>query len=165
MAFSMVDVLCVGGVVIYKVWILSVIGGTMNHVIFLLAAADTHLCRPMRLKIWNQNPKNKGVHWVGGWLVYKLTPLRAPRANGQRGVPFSPNCPTRSYLKLPKASQKLRTASFPLSQLGWRRLSIPINATDWVDIFMTLFGTTNSKIGKLSPLSCLLLQLLVFLSY
>ena len=29
---------------IYKVWILSVIGGTMNRVIFLLAAADTFLC-------------------------------------------------------------------------------------------------------------------------
>ena len=81
------------------------------------------------------------------------------------GFPFPPICPTRSYPKLLKASQKLRTASFPLSQLGWRRLSIPINATDWVDIFMTLFGTTNSKIGKLSPLSCLLLQLPVFLSY
>ena len=42
----------------YKVWILSVIGGTMNRVIFLLAAADTFLCRPMRLKIWDQNPKS-----------------------------------------------------------------------------------------------------------
>ena len=42
-------------------WILAVIGGTMNHMIFLLAAADTFLCRPMRLKIWNQNPKSKGL--------------------------------------------------------------------------------------------------------
>ena len=39
-------------------WVLSVIGGTMNHMIFLLAAADTFLCRPMRLKIWDQNPKS-----------------------------------------------------------------------------------------------------------
>ena len=45
---------------IYKLWILSVIGGTMNRVIFPSATADTFLCRPMRLKILNQNPKSKG---------------------------------------------------------------------------------------------------------
>ena len=35
---------CHKGLFIYKVWILSVIGGPMNRVIFLLAAADTFLC-------------------------------------------------------------------------------------------------------------------------